>query len=121
MTDDTREGGSALPWFLLGIGLGAGLGLLLAPQAGRETRAALKKRVRALRDLATEQFEDARDVLSDRFDAVAEAVTGDDEDDEEQDAVPARAEVERRLAAVRARRRGGVGARSKSADEEPTA
>jgi gas vesicle protein len=111
------DAGSGLPWFLFGIGLGAALGLLLAPQTGAETRRALGKRARKLRDLAEDQFEEvvrqgrgkARDLRRALAEAEDAEALGDDGDEAEPDAPrPSRAreELERRLAAARARRRG---------------
>lgn len=109
MTDDTAERGSSLPWFLLGLGLGAGLGILFAPKSGEETRAAVRKRVQSLRDVAEEQFEEAREAVVDRLDRVADAVAGDDEDDDELPSrATAREALQRRLHAARSRRRSAA-------------
>ena len=111
MTEANRapeaEASATLPWFLLGLGLGAGLALLFAPQSGEDTRAAVRRRVRALRDVAEEQFEEAREAMADGLDRAAHAVTGDDEDDEDHQAAgsTAREALQRRLRAARARRR----------------
>ncbi|MGB7211692.1 MAG: YtxH domain-containing protein [Gemmatimonadales bacterium] len=111
MTEANRapeaEASATLPWFLLGLGLGAGLALLFAPQSGEDTRAAVRRRVRALRDVAEEQFEEAREAMSDGLDRAAHAVTGDAEDDEDHQASgsTAREALQRRLRAARARRR----------------
>jgi gas vesicle protein len=42
---------------LIGAGVGAALGLIVAPQSGRETRDALSKRVRAAADEARQSAE----------------------------------------------------------------
>lgn len=47
---------------LIGGAIGAALGLIIAPQSGRETREALSKRVRAAADEARQQAEDAEPV-----------------------------------------------------------
>lgn len=104
---EARDGAAtALPWFLLGLGLGAGLALLFAPERGEDARAAVKKRVRALRDVAGEQFEEAREAVADGLDRAVEAVTGDDDQEEAgRSKATAREALQRRLRAARARRR----------------
>ncbi len=47
---------------LIGGAIGAALGLIIAPQSGRETREALSKRVRTAADEARQQAEDAEPV-----------------------------------------------------------
>ena len=112
--DDDAPSGSALPWFLFGLGLGATLGLLFAPQSGEETRRAIGKKVRKLKHLAEDQLEGVMDTAGKKGRKLREAVAEiaddfGDEDEEELEARPSRAreELERRLAAARARRRGG--------------
>jgi gas vesicle protein len=68
---------------LLGLAVGAGLGLLLAPRPGVETRQAIRRRLRAARHAAGETAGD-----------VAERVTGSFSE--------AREEIERRIEAARA-------------------
>jgi len=77
--EDDAQGGNSLPWFLFGIGLGAALGLLFAPQSGAETRRSLGKKVRKLRHLAEDRLEDqktrnpvAADRLLDEVEACSE-------------------------------------------------
>ncbi|MGH7590740.1 MAG: YtxH domain-containing protein [Gemmatimonadales bacterium] len=104
---EAKDGASsALPWFLLGLGLGAGLALLFAPESGEDARAAVRKRVRALRDVAEEQFEGARETVVDRLGRAADSVANDDDDDEEDrtSTSTAREALKRRLRAARARR-----------------
>jgi len=110
-----REGGSVRP-LLLGILVGAGLGLLFAPQSGEETRRQLNRRLRRVRALAEEKVSE----LSERIGDTARRVTreDDDEDEDEDDLEPARApsvrdDLERRLAEARARRRA-----AKALDDE---
>lgn len=109
--------GSGVGLFLLGAALGAGVALLLAPASGEETRRRLARQARELRDSAEEAIDD----LKDRFDAFTSTAEEDDEEEagdeeelaeEDEDAAPepetlsdARAELERRLEAARARRR----------------
>ncbi|HEU5358367.1 MAG TPA: YtxH domain-containing protein [Gemmatimonadales bacterium] len=121
MTDDTAERGSSLPWFLLGLGLGAGLGILFAPRSGEETRASVRKRLQSLRDVAGEQFEEAREAVVDRLDRVADVVAGEDEDDEEAPSrSTAREALQRRLHAARSRRRPAAAPGGDPEDEGPT-
>ena len=124
--DDEGSGGNALPMFLLGLGLGAALGILFAPQSGEETRRVLSKKARKLKALAEDKIEEITDSAGKKGRALREAVAdaaadfGDDEDDDEFEPRPSRAreELERRLAAARARRRNPAAAPAGSDDEE---
>ena len=123
-----QQSGSGLGWLAFGAAVGAGVALLLAPASGEDTRKELRRRARELQLSAA----DAIDGLREKFDALTSA---DDEPDKEaedpdEDAEDgyeegnpdedeaaeasddghetlsdARAELERRLAAARARRR----------------
>jgi gas vesicle protein len=51
MSDETQDnggnnGGSGFGWFLVGLGIGAALGVLYAPQAGTDTRETLAESAR---------------------------------------------------------------------------
>ena len=47
MTDEEQGGsGSGFGWFLVGLGIGAAIGVLYAPQAGTETRESLAESAR---------------------------------------------------------------------------
>ena len=125
--NDDAEGGSALPWFLFGLGLGAAMGILFAPQSGSDTRRVLKKKAQKLRDLAEDKFGDVMDTgnrkvrkLRENLAEVAEDLALDDEDEEELAPRPSRAreELERRLAQVRARRRGAPAPAAAEPDDE---
>lgn len=85
--------------FLLGIAVGAVVGMLFAPEAGEGTRRKLSRRLRDLKDLADEKADDVRRLL--------EEGESTDEEEPEDDAEPrsTREELERRLAAARRRRR----------------
>lgn len=123
-----QQSGSGLGWLVFGAALGAGVALLLAPASGEETRKELGRRARELQRSA----EDAIGGLREKFDALtsaddeqegeaedaAEEADPDEDEDrgevaeatEAPDVAPetlsdARAELERRLAAARARRR----------------
>lgn len=127
--DDDAPGGSALPWFLFGLGLGAAMGILFAPQSGAETRRSLKKQARKLRDLAEERYDEVMDTGSKKVrklrENLAEVAEEMDDEDEEFEPRPSRAreELERRLAAARARRRPAPAPVAADADddEEPGA
>jgi len=94
------EGSHSLGWFLLGAVLGAGAALLLAPQAGSETRRTIRNRALKVRDFADEKLGALRETLGG-----GEEEEGVEEEEEEGRAGSAREELERRLARARARRR----------------
>ena len=45
-TQDSSNGGSGFGWFLVGLGIGAAIGVLYAPQAGTDTRETLAEGAR---------------------------------------------------------------------------
>ena len=95
------ERGAAFGPFLLGLGVGAVLGFLFAPEPGEASRTKLSRKLRGLRDLAAEK-------AGELFDAEVE----------EEDEVPsARVAVERRLIEAKQRRRGAKGPRAGEEDE----
>lgn len=116
--------GSSVKWLLLGAAVGAGLALLFAPKPGKELRQDLGRRIRGLKDLADETLAELKmEVGAD--DDQPEAESGAYADDAEAEPVrrppanpkvAAREELERRLAAARARRR-----QADPVDEEPVA
>ena len=53
--------GEKFVWLLAGVGLGAGLALLFAPQSGRETRRQLVRMAEDSRDRLTESGQDILD------------------------------------------------------------
>src|SRR5947207_4733607 len=87
------ERGAAFGPFLLGLGLGAVLGFLFAPEPGEASRTKLSHKLRGLRDLAAEKAGELGELLE-----TAE--------DEEEDAPTARVAIERRLTEAKSRRRG---------------
>ena len=97
------ERGAGFGPFLLGLGLGAVLGFLFAPEPGEASRTKLSRKLRGLRDLAAEK---AGELL--------------DSDDEEDEAPTARVAIERRLTEAKRRRRGAKGA-SLEEEDEPVA
>jgi gas vesicle protein len=54
-----RDGSGAL-WFLAGLGVGAVVGLLFAPQAGTETREALRSKADEGREYVRNRAQEAR-------------------------------------------------------------
>lgn len=111
-----REGGVGA--FILGIAVGALLGLVFAPGPGEETRTKLARRVRNLRDLAEEKVDEVRDLVKGGEDDAA-----DDDEGEEREEPTARDEVRRRFGEARRRRRGAQprGADGASEEDEPVA
>jgi gas vesicle protein len=123
--DEDASGGNALPWFLFGLGLGAALGLLFAPQSGADSRRVLGKKLKKLRHIAEDRLEDAMDTAGKKARVLRETLAEAAEDDDDEEFAPrpsrAREELERRLAAARARRRGAPAAAATEDDEEPGA
>src|SRR6266446_4492807 len=99
------ERGAGFGPFLLGLGLGAVLGFLFAPEPGEASRTKLSRKLRGLRDLAAEKAGELGELL--------------DTDDEE-DEPTARVAIERRLTEAKRRRRGGKGT-SVEEEDEPVA
>ncbi len=111
---DREGGGTGFGPFLLGIAVGAVVGMLFAPEAGTGTRRKLSRRLRELRDLADEKSEDVRRFLEAGDEGEGEAET----DDEPRST---REELERRLAAARQRRRKPAAADEGDEEDEPVA
>lgn len=119
--DDTS---SVFKPLLIGLALGIGAGLLFAPRSGEETRRILRKRLRRMRAATGARLGELSERIQDGMDAFRTGewpVDEGDDDSEEPEAAEvrpassAREELERRLAAARARRRPAP------ADEEPVA
>lgn len=81
---ENREGSSLAP-FIIGLAVGAGIALLLAPQSGEETRREIAERVKRAKDAASdavgelgdvigEKLEQARDKVEDGIESAREAV-----------------------------------------------
>jgi gas vesicle protein len=77
--------GSKISYFLVGLGVGALIGVLFAPKSGEETREILgqkadegrdyaQKKARELRERADELIERGKDVASRKRDSVSAAV-----------------------------------------------
>src|SRR5881628_3139058 len=99
------ERGAAFGPFLLGLGLGAVLGFLFAPEPGEASRTKLSHKLRGLRDLAAEKAGELLETA----------------EDEEEEAPTARVAIERRLTEAKSRRRGGKSAMSEEEEDEPVA
>jgi gas vesicle protein len=78
------ENGNSFMWFLAGLGLGAAIGILYAPKAGRETREDIRQcaedgrdfvvnRVRQTRDQAQQWVEKGRQVLEQQKEQIRSA------------------------------------------------
>lgn len=110
-----ETGGSAAGWFILGALVGAGIGLLLAPESGERTRRKISREARRLRREASERLDEFRDEMSDKgrhlkseVEEWAEGVKEEVREGRraiERKASSARDDLERRLADARARRR----------------
>jgi gas vesicle protein len=60
--------------FLVGLALGAGVALLLAPQSGEETRRGIARRARRAQDAAQDFVEDMSGTVADKFQEVRATV-----------------------------------------------
>jgi gas vesicle protein len=60
--------GNSFVWFLAGLGVGAAVGILYAPQSGSETREVLRARAEEGRDYMKTRARDARSQASDWVD-----------------------------------------------------
>jgi gas vesicle protein len=60
MTDEEQGGsGSGFGWFLVGLGIGAAIGVLYAPQSGTETRDSLAESARERTEYLKQKSKDA--------------------------------------------------------------
>ena len=59
---------------LLGLAIGAGVALLLAPQSGEETRRSIARRARRAQEAAQDLVEDVTGTVADKFDEVRATV-----------------------------------------------
>lgn len=107
-----HEGGVGA--FMLGVALGALLGLVFAPGPGDETRTKLARRMRNLRDLAEETVDDVRALVA----GEDEADASESEDEVDADDVTAETEVRQQLSEARRRRRNARAEQRAPSDEE---
>lgn len=122
------DGSAGVKWFLFGAVLGAGLGLLFAPQSGERTRRDIGTRARQLKDEAADRFEDLSEEVETRGRKLKTKVEdwADDVRHEVRDgrravqetALGARDDLERRLADARARRRATIAADGVAEEED---
>jgi gas vesicle protein len=63
-----------LPYFLLGMGVGLAVGLLVAPKSGEETRALLKSRAEEGRDYMKRKTSEIRETATDFVERGKDAV-----------------------------------------------
>ncbi len=70
------DASSTLASFLIGAAVGAGLGLLLAPRSGKETRDKLKDWLDDHRDLGQELLAKVKEAVPEKKDQLAAAVRG---------------------------------------------
>ena len=110
------RGSSGFGSFLLGIAVGAVVGLLFAPEAGDDTRRKLSKRLRNLRDAAGEKVDEVRGLLESDD---ADDDEGGEEDEEAE--VSTREQLRRRLDDARRRRRREEAPAQLEEEEEPLA
>jgi gas vesicle protein len=69
-----RDSGSSAGSLLLGLAVGAGLALLLAPQSGEETRRAIARRARRASEAAQDFVEDVSGTVAGKFQDVRASV-----------------------------------------------
>ena len=69
---ENREGSAFAP-FLIGLVLGAGIALLIAPQSGEETRRDIAGKVKRAKDAARDAVGELGDVIGDTFDQARES------------------------------------------------
>lgn len=71
---ERHDGGGGIGSFIIGIALGAGVALLLAPQSGEETRRAVARRARRAQEAAQDFVEDVSGTVADKFNQVRASV-----------------------------------------------
>jgi len=69
-----EKGGAGVGSFIIGLALGAGVALLLAPQSGEETRRGIARRARRAQDAAQDLVEDMSGTVADKFKEVRASV-----------------------------------------------
>jgi gas vesicle protein len=69
-----RRESAGIGSFIIGLALGAGVALLLAPQSGEETRRVIAKRARRAQEAAQDFVEDVSGTVADKFQEVRASV-----------------------------------------------
>jgi gas vesicle protein len=69
-----RRESAGIGSFIVGLALGAGVALLLAPQSGEETRRVIAKRARRAQEAAQDFVEDVSGTVADKFQEVRASV-----------------------------------------------
>ena len=69
-----EKGGAGVGSFIIGLALGAGVALLLAPQSGEETRRGIARRARRAQDAAQDLVENVSGTVADKFKEVRASV-----------------------------------------------
>jgi gas vesicle protein len=69
-----RRESAGIGSFIIGLALGAGVALLLAPQSGVETRRVIAKRARRAQEAAQDFVEDVSGTVADKFQEVRASV-----------------------------------------------
>lgn len=76
MSNEKQDDGNGLGWFIAGLGIGAALGVLFAPKAGRETREELVEGMREGGEYLRQQSRVAADQISNLVATGTEQVSG---------------------------------------------
>jgi gas vesicle protein len=71
---ERHDSGGGIGSFIIGLALGAGVALLLAPQSGEETRRAVARRARRAQEAAQDFVEDVSGTVADKFNQVRASV-----------------------------------------------
>jgi gas vesicle protein len=71
---ERHDAGAGLGPFIIGLALGAGVALLLAPQSGEETRRVVARRARRAQEVAQDFVEDVSGTVADKFNQVRASV-----------------------------------------------
>jgi gas vesicle protein len=71
---ERHDAGAGLGPFIIGLALGAGVALLLAPQSGEETRRVVARRARRAQKVAQDFVEDVSGTVADKFNQVRASV-----------------------------------------------
>ncbi|MDQ6716895.1 MAG: YtxH domain-containing protein [Gemmatimonadota bacterium] len=72
---ENRDGSSVAP-FIIGLALGAGIALLMAPQSGEDTRREIADRARKAKDAALDAVSELGDVIGDKLEQARDKVEG---------------------------------------------